>query len=85
MTNWAFQIVFKNRWTPFIDIVYWFVFVLTIAIQSDIVGAPGKNIQSYFRTTITKKCCAPGAIDCAPGLKYLDTPVFCFYACKIGC
>ena len=22
-----------------------------------------------------KNCCAPGFIDCAPGLKYLDTPV----------
>ena len=28
--------------------------------------------------TFNKNCCAPGLIDCAPGLKYLDTPVIKF-------
>ena len=38
------------------------------------VGLPGDNINSYYRTSVTKNCRAPGRYDCAPGLKYLDTP-----------
>ena len=39
------------------------------------VGLPGDNyIHGYYRTSVTKNCCALGRIDCAPGLKYLDTP-----------
>ena len=43
------------------------------------VGLPGEkmNTSSYYRTSVTKKCCAPGRIDCAPGLKYLDNAVSC--------
>ena len=36
---------------------------------------PGENIHNYYRTTVPKNCCARGLIDCAPGLKCLDTPV----------
>ena len=39
------------------------------------VGLPGDNINSYYRTSVTKNCRAPGRNDWAPGLKYLDTPV----------
>ena len=38
------------------------------------VGLLGNNINSYYRTSVTKNCRAPGLIGCAPGLKYLDTP-----------
>ena len=38
------------------------------------VGLPGDNINSYYRTSVTINCRAQGRIDCAPGLKYLDTP-----------
>ena len=38
------------------------------------VGLPGDNINSYYRTSVTKNCLALGRIDFAPGLKYLDTP-----------
>ena len=46
------------------------------------VGLPGDNINSYYRTSI-KNCCAPGRIECAPGMKYLDTPVYAFGECHI--
>ena len=39
-------------------------------------GLSGDNINSSYRSSVTKNCCAVGRIDCAPGLKYLDTPVF---------
>ena len=42
------------------------------------VGLPGGNINSYYRTSVTKNCRAPGRIDCDLGLKYLDTPVSLF-------
>ena len=85
MTNWAryiswiflIQIVFKNQWTLLSDAVNWdyeLVLVLTIAIWAYTGVPPGDNIHSYYRTTVTKNCCAPGPIDCAPGLKNLDTP-----------
>ena len=48
--------------------------VLTIAIWANILGLSGDDINSYYRTSFTKNCRAPGRIDCAPGLKYLDTP-----------
>ena len=38
------------------------------------VWLPGDNINSYYRTSVTKYCCAPGRVDCAPGLKYFDIP-----------
>ena len=38
------------------------------------VGLPCDNINSYYRISVSKKRFAPGRIDCAPGLKYLDTP-----------
>ena len=38
------------------------------------VVPPAVNIYSYYQTKVTKNCCAPGIIDCAPGLKYLDIP-----------
>ena len=47
---------------------------LNIAIRANMVGLPGDNINSYYSTSVTKNCRAPGHIDCAPGLKYLDTP-----------
>ena len=38
------------------------------------VGLPGDNIDSYYRTSVAKDCRTPGRIDCATGLKYLDIP-----------
>ena len=43
--------------------------------RANIVVPPGDNIHSYHLTMVTKNYCAPGLIDCALGLKYLDTPV----------
>ena len=58
------------------------VFVLTITIKANIVVPPGDNIHSYYGTTVTKNCCAPGLIGCALRLKYLDTPV-CVCVCTV--
>ena len=43
--------------------------------MANMVGLPGDNINSYYRTLVTKNCCAPGRIDWAPEHKYFDTPV----------
>ena len=42
--------------------------------MANIVVPPGDNFYSYFQTTDAKNWCASGLVDCAPGLKYLDTP-----------
>ena len=68
------HIVRTNQWTPFSNTVYWWVLVLTITIRANIVEPQGDNIHSYYWTTVTKDCRAPGFIECAPGLKYLDSP-----------
>ena len=70
------QIVIENQWTPFNKTMYWLVLVFTNAKWAYKVVAPCDNIHSYHRTTVTNDCCAPGLIDCAPCLKYLDTPVY---------
>ena len=39
------------------------VLVLTVVIRANIVVPPDDNIHSYYRTTVSKNCCAPGFID----------------------
>ena len=47
---------------------------LNYCYKANVVGIPGNNITIYYQTSVTKNCCAPGRVDCAPGKKYLDTP-----------
>ena len=42
-------------------------------MMANIVIPLGDEIHSYYQTMVTKNCCGPGIIDCAPGLKYVDT------------
>ena len=61
--------ILKSSERNLIKKINWMFWDLTIAIRVNVVVHPGYTIHTYYRTTATRTCCAPGRIDCAPGLK----------------